>query len=327
MEGNLGVPQKVLYKLYVAAVREFARSRPTYHHTQPTASDAERLAHLSAVILLANSAHQTALNLRKRLVVSGLLDAERELQLCTALLVVRENAKQSLLWHHRRWLLHRLHPPSNDSTGAPCTEQLSDTLRDITLPADALRSEFSIAAQACETYPRNYFAWAHRHLCLDALVHLARASPPVQEAYRALILEEMLFARTWIERHISDYTAVHYFHGMHVLLLQEPVVPLPQDAPEKLGVDQIDNRTLRAMVYAHAKSLLEAYPEHESMWLYLRAAMDLRDSDPAVQLSEKNIADESMSLEAPSTIKAATSMHAERHRAWLLRRGQGQNDT
>ena len=327
IEGNLGVPQKVLYRLYVVAVREFTRARPTYRHTtQLAASNVERLAHLSAIILLANSAHQTAFNLRKNLVVSGSLDAERELQLCAALLVVRENAKQNLLWHHRRWLLHRVYPPSNASTKTPCANQLSDTLRNVTLPAGALRAEFSIAAQACETYPRNYFAWTHRHLCLEALVCLASTSSPAQDAYCALLLEEMLFARTWIERHVSDYTAVDYIHGMHVLLLRELIVPLPEDAPEKLGVDPVDSKTLRAMVYAHAKGLLEAYPEHESMWLYLRAAMDLRKSDPESQLSEKHTMDEPPA-ETSSSLKTAASMHAKRHRAWLLRCGQGQNDT
>ncbi|EPT02550.1 hypothetical protein FOMPIDRAFT_82492 [Fomitopsis schrenkii] len=326
IEGNLGVPQKVLYKTYVSAVRDFTRLRPAYRHTQPATSDAlaERLAHLSAVILLANSAHQTALNLRKKLVICGCLDAETEIQLCTALLVVRENAKQSLLWHHRRWLLHRVHPLANDTTRTSCARQLSDTLRDITLPPDALRSEFAVAAQACETYPRNYFAWTHRYSCLEALVHLARTPSPARDSYRAILLEEMLFVRTWIERHISDYTAVHYFHGMHALLLQEPSVPMPEDAPGKLGVDGTDGGTLCTAMYAHAESLLEAYPEHESMWLYLRAAMDLRDySYTAVRPSEtrRDDADGLLAPEALSSLRSTVTTHAERHRAWLLHRG------
>ncbi|KAI0732551.1 protein prenylyltransferase, partial [Fomitopsis betulina] len=271
IEGNLGLPQKVLCKAYITAVRDFTRLRPT--HCQPAASDTERLANLSAVILLANPAHQTALNLRKKLVVCGFLDASTELQLCTAMLVVRENSKQSLLWHHRRWLLHRVHPLANDNTRTSNAGQLGDTLRDVTLPADALRSEFSVAAQACETYPRNYFAWIHRHLCLDALFHLACAPCPTRDSYRALLVEETRFARTWIERHVSDYTAVHYFHGMHVLLLQDPSIFLPEDALGKLGVDGADGGTLCTAMHTHAENLLKAYPEHESLWLYLRAAM------------------------------------------------------
>ncbi|TFY57403.1 hypothetical protein EVJ58_g7038 [Rhodofomes roseus] len=313
VEGHLGVPRKVLYKAYVVAVREFAKLRPS-PRSASSPIDAERLAHLSAVILLANPAHQTALNTRKQLFSSGLLDTSKELQFLSALLVVRECSKESLLWHHRRWLLRRI-VTTDVVANARCIRQ-EDTLRDTVLSTETLRSEFAIVAQACETYPRNYFAWIHRYLCLEALVMLARSPTPFQQAYRSLLLEEVLFARTWIERHISDYTAVHYFCNMHLLLLRQEDIPLPIDAARTLDLDHIDNLTLRTALYAHAKSLLASYPEHETMWLYLRAAIYICGTD--VYAADPDGAHD-RGLGAPAPSKLLVLTHAERHRAWLRR--------
>ncbi|KZT72330.1 hypothetical protein DAEQUDRAFT_31418 [Daedalea quercina L-15889] len=317
VDGHLGVPQKVLYRTYLVAVREFMRLRSGLQNIEAGSPEARRLKHLTAVILLANPAHQTALNTRKRLVSSGVLDATNELQLCTALLVVRECSKESLLWHHRRWLLCQAHELLN--TGAKICRK-GDSLRNIALSADSLRSEFSVATQACETYPRNYFAWAHRYLCLEALTLHACSSSPSSHSCRSVLLEELLFARKWVERHVSDYTAVHYLHNMHVLLLQGDNIPLPENASSALEIDRVDHRSLRASLYAHAKSLVAAYPEHESMWLYLRAAIDVCGSDPTFRLGETAICEDcksARSSKAHSPLHCASATHAERHQAWL----------
>ncbi|KAH9922075.1 uncharacterized protein B0H18DRAFT_1121096 [Fomitopsis serialis] len=329
VEGHLGVPHKLLYKAYLTALREFVLLKPTFRGISDSHDDspnAERLAQLTAVILLANPAHQTALNTRKQLVSLGLLNTEIELQFCAALLVVRECSKQSLLWHHRRWLLQLPSPLKCTGKGFNNRPEHSDTLRRALLSAVSLRAEFLIVTQACETYPRNYFAWIHRYCCLEALITLARSPTPTQDADRSLLLEEILFARTWIERHVSDYTAVHYFHNLHVLLLQEADVPLPANASAALGADRADHRTIRASLYAHAKSLLETYPEHETMWLYFRAAVHICSADPGLQLDATDVADGHSDWDAPSAPKLMTLGNAERHQAWLSRNREGSTD-
>lgn len=295
--------------------------KPSYRHTGVSPPDAERLAHLSAVILLANSAHQTALNARKRLVSWGLLDSERELHFCTALLVVHDSSKQSLLWHHRRWLLCWARKALANGAAPIQQHRQGDTLRHVDLSVDSLRSEFSVVAQACETYPRNYFAWTHRSLCLEALMILAFLPTPLQDSYRALLLDELMFARIWIERHVSDFSAVHYLCNMHAVLLLEARPPLPEDASGVLDIDRVNSRTLRASLYEHAKTLLTTYPEHESMWLYFRAAIHICSSEPTFQLdgSESSGNIPSSVAEIFIIARPVALAHAERHRTWLER--------
>ena len=163
VESNLGVPQKVLYKAYVAAVPWFSKAKRALKVLKPTASgghistsSAEDLRYSSSVLLLANPAHQTALNARKSLVQHGLLDAALELRFTAALLHVRTCAKQSLLWHHRRWLLRRLYPtsPRRMSTSSDLRSSTvrdgEDTLRDLDAGED--RSKPSIARIRMQNY-------------------------------------------------------------------------------------------------------------------------------------------------------------------------------
>jgi protein prenyltransferase alpha subunit repeat containing protein 1 len=228
----------------------------------------------SVVILLANPGHQTALNTRKRLIQQGRLDAQQELTIIAAMLGgVRDCSKQSILWHHRQWLFHHLngkdiHPQSARGSGDLAFH----------IPVHVLQNEFDIISPACELYPRNYYAWSHWQFCLRALVESITASNlPTSDdlSERALlILREYGRLRRWIECHISDHTAVHHL-CMLVLCIHDPnlrkvLSTTPSSGKDTGGV--VDP----VACLDHARSLVISYPDHETLWMYLRGAFHLR---------------------------------------------------
>jgi protein prenyltransferase alpha subunit repeat containing protein 1 len=255
VEQHLGVPQKVLYRSYLVAVSVFQKAKLL----ENVSIDA--LAQSSAVILLANPDHYTALNTRKRLLQRGFLDEQQELKLVSALLSVKSNSKSSFLWHHRRWLLHRLlRCPQGNCQGEECSGvlQFSSVL---------LSREFSLADRASEIYPRNYYAWTHRTICLRILVsHIGEHRTDLDAM--TMLQEEKQRGRRWMEFHISDHTAVQYLCRLEDLATQF----------------QITLHGLQPTLIVHATGLVETYPSHEATWLYLRQAI-LRESTLKDQLS------------------------------------------
>ncbi len=264
IDRNLGVPQRAAYKAYLEAVARFRSIRMPLRGVQDsreapfrTTADIDEALVSSSVILLVTPAHQSALNVRKRLVRVGSLDATHELHFTSALLTLREGSKQSILWHHRRWLLRRMHPSATASILAPSSRDGADNLYGVALHADAFRAEFAAVEQACEVYPRNYHAWAHRFLCAEALVCLLRSEGEDNSPSRLadVLEEEIEKTRVWIERHVSDYSAMQYHCRLRDLV-----------------------RTARSEQYTsdvcdHAIDLVRVYPTHESLWLYLRDAL------------------------------------------------------
>ncbi|PCH35637.1 hypothetical protein WOLCODRAFT_145886 [Wolfiporia cocos MD-104 SS10] len=257
VEGNLGVPQKLLYKIYMDAVPLFINSRrrarsPISEFGRRELAD---LLNSSACLLVANPAHQSALNARKRLVTSDILEADHELRFTAALLTLREGSKQSILWHHRRWLLHHIYPKQ------PMTsrdEEDIDSLLNISLPPEAIRTEFSAVSHACTTYHRNYYAWEHRYKCLQAVRDLATGSS--RDQYGIIILDELKTMRRWLELNISDYTAAQYLRSVHDILYGDHTQRIR-------GLDGVESPL------EHAKSLVSSFPDHETLWLYLRSAL------------------------------------------------------
>ncbi|KAI1783962.1 protein prenylyltransferase [Ganoderma leucocontextum] len=265
VDNHLGVPHKLAYKAYLAAVARFRAVRPRHRATD--CPDSTEVLTSSAVLLLVNPAHQTALNTRKRLVLLGVHPASHELRFTDALLTLRDGAKQSIVWHHRRWLLRHIHPllpasASDSHSPAPRSPGWGDgvdTLNDVALPPDAFLAEIAAVERACEAYPRNYHAWAHRYLCAEALVLSASASSPHGGLQAARELEEeRARIRTWVERHVADYSAMQYACRLEVLLRGRP------------GVDGSGSGS-----GVHALALVRAYPSHEALWLYLRGAVAL----------------------------------------------------
>ncbi|CDO77039.1 hypothetical protein BN946_scf184403.g14 [Trametes cinnabarina] len=361
VEGNLGVPHKLAYKLYLQSVPTFqaCRSRLRVQTDDSGGSSPDshsRHAHIltdtevkntlasSAVLLLVNPAHQSALNARKRLVQCGALDAGHELRVVSALLTLRDGAKQSILWHHRRWLLRRVHtslpsPPDDpQSRHRPLGEgprgDGEDSLWNLDLDAGWFRAEFAVVSQACETYPRNYHAWAHRFLCAQALVAVV-GHPSTSDAHRSEVLEvwreERRRVREWIDRHVSDYSAMQYACRLEVL--GDGLRP-SMDEKSSGTLPPVDG-SLEAPLSEHAWLLVESYPAYESLWLYFRGAlqhpsnedMAVSDSPPvqAIPVEAQNFVERLLSDETADDTSnilpgelALVRNHAVRFRAWVL---------
>ncbi|KAH7103108.1 hypothetical protein BKA62DRAFT_697237 [Auriculariales sp. MPI-PUGE-AT-0066] len=248
IDGNLGIPQKALYGAYMTACNSFNAFR--------RAGDVDALLRSTSVILLVNAAHYTALNARKRLVQRGQRDEADELSWTAMLLREQQASKSSLLWHHRRWLLSRLH-------GQPVGDTTARAVSDSVLPrllAEQGDREVAMSAQACEQYPRNYFAWHHRQLSIRAL-----SSTESETDSKMLLARELDAVQVWITQHVADHSAVH--HAAEVLNLLQ-----------RHGGDEIAARK----ALDHAISLLEAVPNHESLWLLLRRLLLI--VPPAVQV-------------------------------------------
>ncbi|KZP04468.1 hypothetical protein FIBSPDRAFT_1054658 [Athelia psychrophila] len=269
VDGNLGVPKKALYRIYLFALQIFAQSRVSWDATLSDSDDMTRgLVAASAVILLANPAHTTALNARKRLLQAGVLQCGTELKFTEALLSSRNCSNQSIMWHHRQWLLSRLRIEQEPAL----SEAPSDMQHKLWGAHTTLEAEVAISTRACEIYPRNYFAWAHRWFCVNEVISLVSVvdSP---SAAAGVILSDIAVIKQWMETHISDASAVHY-----LICVMERTSTI------------VDIRAYADDIQLHAISLVKIYPEHETMWLYLRAAYHLRGDSPDLQQFLREVA-------------------------------------
>ena len=160
---------------------------------------------LTSMVLLLNPDHQSALNARKSYLmeVSSLQDndkvpagassehLQKELDFIGFLQRnLKQVSKVSALWHHRRWVLARLHTPFTTNYHLPPEASPMDALlyhspistlsgtstlppsrsswQDVSLPVETVMAELSLVSAACadNMYPRNYHAWTHRRVCI-----------------------------------------------------------------------------------------------------------------------------------------------------------------
>lgn len=270
----------------------------------------------------------------------GLIDARHELRVTAALMTLRDCSKQSILWHHRRWLLRRIFKPvilSHNHDLSPTSPTPSgDSLLHLDIPPEALRDEFSITSKACETYERNYYAWAHRYMCLEALAGLVQISTSSHGESHALLMAEAISIRHWVEQHISDYTAVQYLYHVQIVLRNILSVNLPRETlsptPADGSLQRMSQLHDSLEFVTHAESLIEFYPDHETLWLYLRAVVS-GCLEPTVRSGFDEIRARVLSfsqrfcLHAPADYPRPLSSvderivhrHASRFMAWLAR--------
>ncbi|KAG2109275.1 uncharacterized protein F5147DRAFT_153539 [Suillus discolor] len=265
-ENNLGVPEKELHRSYLFAVPVFSAARkasglhtlenPSNHIMSSAIQD---LIDSSAVLILMNPAHQTALNARKQLIVRNLIDVGEELKFTAALLSSRHCCKQGELWYHRRWLLRRIYPVPSFPQGL-ITDMIPDSLN-FYLPPNDLPAEIHLVSRACELYPRNYFGWIHRTICiLSALVPGVHST--TSDVFTEIFQKEISSVMQWIESHVSDYSAVHHL---------KTLARLTEDAESPFLPKSL------LLVFGHALTLVRAFPEHETLWQYLRVFWDEGD--------------------------------------------------
>lgn len=267
--GNLGIPKNVLYKLYLAALALFRSSRFVPGLCRV----------VTCTILLANPAHQTALNARKRLVQTGDLHPEKELLFIEVLIRgLSSCAKESILWYHRRWLFNqiyegRLHLGAHNRSSKWKTTCDLFPLPDI--PPEAIVHELSVIRCACESYPRNYHAWTHWHFLMD-IVHTASF---VNEAYPYfdILIQELNTLKDWVEHHVSDHSSVFRLCCLGRLL----------EGFENPSYSRFKTSITNRSLVEHAFSLLTSYPTHESLWIYLRDSAALLSASDKQRLIEE----------------------------------------
>lgn len=233
----------------MVAIRAYFGLRNEPCKSAPSFQQSNLLDRFTRVLLLANPAHQTALNSRKKLVQKGVVRPHWELSFSRSLLSCRECTKESILWHHRRWLLHAIH----GVTAAADIDCIPETI-----PTNALETEFACASTACHLYPRNYHAWTHRRLCAKALVLSAHPEAPSKSG---ILAKEYQWTLKWIESHISDYSAMSHAVNFEKMFLGEKSTD--RGLPTK----------------AHAALLLRSYPNYESLWMYLRGSITREDGE------------------------------------------------
>ena len=332
------MPEKLLYQLYLSAIKQFSVITTRYVESKPKSIEYYRTASLlTQVILLVNPAHQTALNFRRfsllepsqlgaHTTTPPLISYQAELDYISALFSIKTCAKNSALWHYRRVLLYYQHGPHYMSPDSKKLQHTKSGLEDdeimerIDIPDDCFRHEFEIATRACEVYPRNYYAWFHRSLCLRSYwirSHKgARAqlqAPHAEEIVGpevtnlSLILEEFDFILRWIDRHVSDYSAVDY--AFRIYDITQLACEKDRNDPCSVScacasISSYSLNVLDKLVY-HAWSLLQSFPNYENLWLYTRRALDI--SLEKAQLKEEIFDFATKIVGASSVLKNTTT--------------------
>jgi len=252
MDGHLGIPQKLLYAIHMLSSREFPTHRRAFLSSGAVTTG---LITSTTLLIVANPAHQTAFNVRKKLIGLGELLAPRDLDLTAALLAgSKESAKSSIVWDHRRWIFRRLHPPTNspiisESQTSRAPELLENSLL-AKLPIGVVDRELQLIARCCELYPRNYHAWTHWTFCMQSVLLTARGR------YDDIVRSEYQRLLQWVDRHVSDYSAMHCVFAMWTMFhkaLEDGGLPCP----------------LR-----HSLALLTDYDHHEAVQLYVRECLE-----------------------------------------------------
>ncbi|KAL3976418.1 hypothetical protein ACER0C_022304 [Sarotherodon galilaeus] len=167
--------------------------------------DREALVDITCTLLLLNPDFTTAWNVRKELLLCGVLNPEKDLYL--GKLALTKFPKSPETWIHRRWVLqqvlnqvstldHNKNQQQAEAVQADAerNEQLSDRL------ARTLCQEMKVCSDAAGRYPSNYNAWSHR---IWVLQHMARGNVKVFH-------DELSSMRVWVSMHVSDHSGFHY---------------------------------------------------------------------------------------------------------------------
>jgi protein prenyltransferase alpha subunit repeat containing protein 1 len=259
VEGNLGIPKKILVGLYMTAIGISL-------HT----SDVLEATAVSCVFILLNPSHQTALNTRKRLIQDGHIDPSKELIFTELLMRGSPDAgKQSIIWDHRRWCLRNIHgvmgPSSISLPGLQHWASSEEVERFPSLTSATIRHELSIIQRTCETYPRNYHAWSQWNFMINVCYASIYTSDDGFQDFFAIIVQEVARLRSWVDQHISDYSAMHQLCQAQKLVdylaLSDRFRDIADGTQNSLTLTQ------------HSHSLVTIFPSYESLWMYLRVSL------------------------------------------------------
>jgi hypothetical protein len=138
---------------------------------------------------------------------------------------------------------------------------------------ELVREEITICTRVAEHYPKNYYAWTHRRYLLDIMLRTSsriRQNDPQQSPqntaqvtsiFLSLMSEEWSAVTTWLERHVSDHSAVHYCGQVLQFLLKY----MSNTTDAKI---EVVKQALQI-----AREFADRFSDHEALWSFRRTVV------------------------------------------------------
>eukprot|EP00455_Lapot_gusevi_P004665 TRINITY_DN11922_c0_g1_i2.p1 TRINITY_DN11922_c0_g1~~TRINITY_DN11922_c0_g1_i2.p1 ORF type:complete len:443 (-),score=45.40 TRINITY_DN11922_c0_g1_i2:41-1297(-) len=210
-------------------------------------------------MLLINADNYTAWNIRKQIIEAGHQTELQEIKFLN--LVFTKHPKSGEGWAHRRWLLRRIPGFSSSPSPARASAELRESL---------LEGELRVCERVAEIYPKNYFAWSHRHWLVQSIM----------ERRLEIFQQELERLKRWSNLHVSDHSGFHHRQVTLLELLelcpvhnslarvpfhhrQAPHLPRPSES-------KCHACSLWRQEFDYLNVLLDHYPGHESIWHHRR---------------------------------------------------------
>ncbi|EPS41808.1 hypothetical protein H072_4206 [Dactylellina haptotyla CBS 200.50] len=275
---SIGIPKSSLWKAFQHARVNFFSTLQSLSQANLAASSLTLLS-TSLVLILHDPEHITALNTRKRLLLSLFppqapfpqgpsrgqdmpLTPQTEYTLLTSILTspLHRHTKSPHLWSHRRWLLTTYpslkYPPSTSSSSSSSSSRPSiSSSSSSKLLKRWARNEISTILRAAESHPKNYYAWTYaRHLVL---------------ANHITFNHEDLIA--WCTRHPADVSGWSFLAWLWVLERDHffaSTLLVHQGRRRQDVLPERYNQLLSVLRYSHNTS-----PGHESLWGFVKAVV------------------------------------------------------
>jgi hypothetical protein len=258
-ETNIGIPKQLLILAFPEARRVFtsclARDsrdlfdddvRPPHGPVKANFSnpDVKEVFESTFIILLYDTEHLTAANLRKKMLLAIcqhapkklIVAVRQEITFLNSILTspLHRQSKSPTLWYHRRWLLSMMEQKFRSFTDPS----------EILNRQDLVRSEITAVLRAAERHPNNYYAWQHARCLISA----------ESQGEPESVMEPLDKVLRWCFRNPSDTSGWSFL----LYLLGRPAVN-PKDAAAVLN------------------SVLEFAArmrwEKEALWVFVRAAL------------------------------------------------------
>ncbi|KAF3925272.1 hypothetical protein ABW20_dc0106381 [Dactylellina cionopaga] len=303
---SLGIPKSSLWKA-------FQHARPLFFTTlssisspkspQPSMQTYQILLTTTTILLLHDCEHLTAINTRKRILLSlfpagapfplGPLDRGQEFAISpqaefvflTSLLTspLHRHTKSPHLWAHRRWLLNtyptlKYAPPpsSSSSSGSSSSRPSTSSSSASKLLRKWSRSEITTVLRAAESHPKNYYAWTYARWL-------------VTSNHVSFNHEELV---SWCVKHTSDVSGWGFLAWLWITERDNMVLAAQQQQQQQLldnsssgrrsstGGDSSGGRSRQDVLQERYNQLLiilkyshNTSPGHESLWEFVKAVI------------------------------------------------------
>ena len=254
-EGKLGLAKTILKPLFQYALESLYELKL---HSEACVDDVSISAHaisITRVVLLIKGDFPIAYDLRKRLILMGVLTTKDEISF-TSLLYTR-HPKCPSGWQHRRWCLQLGKPPNSNS-----------------LSLAEVETERELCKSMAEKHPKNYYAWVHRLWVLKYM-----------SMYQ--LEDELFFTRDWLHAHVSDHSAVnHRIQVVRQITRQHETLSYIM-ATCNPGIPNLYVPFLE-LIFSESEQLVRSRPGHEALWCLRRSLLELLFVKVCTSLNDKD---------------------------------------